>query len=134
MLAGTPISGSGSPRMAGSGTAAAALLSPRAHALSPRMAPGSPLTSMNTVMQQQPSQQRPNPFGPGLGHDPARLAPVAKPMSNAITNTRMEIPQAAYRAEVSSRLVAYHQCSHLFVFLEGFRRCYIEEIVQVAHS
>ena len=41
----------------------------------------------------QDGSPRPNPFGQGLGFDPAK--PAAKPES-IITNTRVELPAAAY--------------------------------------
>jgi len=38
---------------------------------------------------------RPNPFGPGMGFDPAKPATKDK----VITNTRVELPASAYRLE-----------------------------------
>ncbi|KAF8860682.1 eukaryotic translation initiation factor-like protein 2C 2 [Acephala macrosclerotiorum] len=42
-----------------------------------------------------PGDGRQNPYGPGLGYDPAK--PIAK--DKVITNTRMELPPDAYRLE-----------------------------------
>ncbi|KAH6721493.1 hypothetical protein BKA61DRAFT_568072 [Leptodontidium sp. MPI-SDFR-AT-0119] len=45
----------------------------------------------------QPQVQRgPNPFGQGMGFDPAR---PAAPKEKVITNTRLELPAAAYKLE-----------------------------------
>lgn len=46
----------------------------------------------------EPSRQPPrqNPFGPGIGYDPARPAAVKE---KHITNTRVELPPAAYKLE-----------------------------------
>ncbi|RDW67855.1 hypothetical protein BP6252_09251 [Coleophoma cylindrospora] len=38
----------------------------------------------------------PNPFAPGLGFDPAKAAPKKE---SVITNTRVELPQAAYKLD-----------------------------------
>ena len=57
--------------------------------------PGSPAKS--TVSTRQ------NPFGPGLGYDPAR--PVIK--TSVITNTRVELPAAAYALDVSIPFISY---------------------------
>lgn len=40
---------------------------------------------------------RQNPYGPGLGYDPAK--PSTSTAQRVITNTRMELPAAAYRLE-----------------------------------
>lgn len=44
-----------------------------------------------------PSEPRQNPFGSGLGYDPAK--PVVK--ESVITNRRVELPPDAYRLDVS---------------------------------
>jgi hypothetical protein len=44
----------------------------------------------------EPSQRGPNPFGPGLGYDPAKPKPVAE---KVISNTRIELPASAYKLE-----------------------------------
>ena len=56
---------------------------------SQRGPPGSPTKSQAS---------RTNPFGAGLGYDPAR--PVVK--TTQITNSRVELPSAAYALDVSS--------------------------------
>ena len=57
----------------------------------------------------QPSSQhgdspRENPFGPGLGYDPAKPTP-AKP--SLITNTRVELPAAAYALDGDVSLIYF---------------------------
>jgi hypothetical protein len=41
----------------------------------------------------------PNPYGPGLGYDPAKPKPVEE---KVITNTRIELPASAYKLEGGS--------------------------------
>ena len=41
-------------------------------------------------------QRGQNPYGPGLGYDPAKPKPVAQ---KVITNTRIELPASAYKLE-----------------------------------
>jgi hypothetical protein len=51
---------------------------------------------------------RPNPFGPGIGYDPAKPATKEK----VITNTRVELPASAYKLEGPS--VCYYFATHTF--------------------
>lgn len=53
-----------------------------------------------------------NPFGPGLGYDPARMAQSAKP--KVITNTRIELPPDAYRLE--GQTVSYFSFFSLYFY------------------
>lgn len=57
---------------------------------------GAPAGTLGSPTPPQ-DHRAPNPFNPGLGFDPA------KPVGNtkAITNTRMELPAAAYSLDVS---------------------------------
>lgn len=65
----------------------------------PSEGPGSPRPPMSPSKQQShrpggpPSQ---SPFGPGLGYDPAKPAPKKE---SVITNTRIELPSAAYQLD-----------------------------------
>ncbi|CZS95194.1 uncharacterized protein RAG0_04942 [Rhynchosporium agropyri] len=67
----------------------------------------------------QPQGQRgPNPFGPGMGFDPAR---PAVPKEKVITNTRIELPPDAYKlngSEVSPALSLI-----CFVMLSSYLGC-----------
>ena len=47
-----------------------------------------------------PAPQGQNPFGPSVGYDPARLSAPA-PTQSLITNTRVELPSAAYALDRS---------------------------------
>ena len=69
------------------------------------------------------TQRGPNPYGPGLGYDPAKPKPVAQ---KVITNTRVELPASAYKLEGGS--VSYNpsfflvfSCCSSFIVSGGAR-------------
>jgi eukaryotic translation initiation factor 2C len=53
-------------------------------------------TGQQTAHPGNPAQ---NPFGPGIGYDPARITAPKK--ESVITNTRVELPSSAYQLDRS---------------------------------
>ncbi|KAF4636138.1 hypothetical protein G7Y89_g1933 [Cudoniella acicularis] len=63
-----------------------------------------------------PGEARQNPFGKGMGCDPARSSgPAATGGSSVITNRRVELPSAAYRLDGGS--VSLPISNRLFLLL-----------------
>ncbi len=64
----------------------------------------------------------PNPFGQGLGYDPAKPPPTKQPFK-VITNTRVELPPDAYRVEGPAVSLGFSWilCSPLVVCASGMR-------------
>jgi hypothetical protein len=59
----------------------------------------------NQTSSQHGDQPRENPYGPGLGYDPAR------PKPSVITNTRVELPVAAYALDTNEVSLISIRCS-----------------------
>ncbi|KUJ10731.1 uncharacterized protein LY89DRAFT_674854 [Mollisia scopiformis] len=74
-----------------------------------------------------PSEPRQNPFGQGLGYDPAR--PIVK--AKVITNTRVELPPDAYRLELHD---GFCFCVEVFCFDVVGSKVFRSDVVVLKHD